>query len=301
MDSKDEKIVVVENGFNTCYIDSLLMGLFYTPSVIFNNMLENDPTNPDFLYLQEMIKTNFIEQVRKDISISSDIVNEIRNYSFINGWKINEPHELSEQQDITEYYTFLSENLNNQLIHIERYTITEGIESKNDVGEIEKIPFITLSTNEFEYETNIKNLLKIWLNDNPIDITRDTIENNIRITKNIKGLNVYKICNVPCIVPLFINRFTRVDGLKLLTKIDINKKIKLIDNSNFKWMVHSVICHSGDTLKSGHYYTILINNTNWYMFDDMSVPSLKEIDMSDNQLIDKIKRECVFIIYKFYN
>lgn len=298
---RDEKIIIVENGFNTCYIDSLLMALFYTPSNIYNNMLENDPANNDFLYLQEMIKCNFIEPIRKEISVSSDTINEIRNYSFVNGWKLNEPSELPEQQDVTEYYTFLLENLSNQLIQIERTTITEGISTKDDEGKIENIPFITVNVGEFDYETNIKNLIDKWLNDNPVDLRRETFENNNKVTKDIKGLNIYKICNIPNIVPIYINRFALNGSNKLLTKIDINKKIKLINGSDIRWIIHSVICHTGNTMKEGHYYTILINSNKWLMFDDMSVPSLKEIDMSNTQLIDRIKSECVFLIYKYYN
>lgn len=301
--NKEERLVIVENGFNTCYIDSLLMSLFYTPSIIYNNMLECDPVNPEFLYLQEMIKTNFVEPLRKDtsIAITSDTINEIRNYSFINGWKLSEPEELSEQQDVTEYFTFLLENFNNQTIHVERTTITEGIRSNDDNGHLEKLPFITLNVNEYDYETNIKNLLNTWFNDNTVDVRRETIEDNNKILKDIKGLNIYKICNVPYIVPLYINRFTSVESTKLLTKIDINKKIRLIQDSHLRWTIHSVICHTGNSLKEGHYYSILITNNKWLMFDDLSIPSLREIDMSDLELIDKIKRECVFLIYKYYN
>lgn len=303
MSNRDEKIIIVENGYNTCYIDSLLMSMFYIPSIIYNNMLECDPTNMDFIYLQEMIKVNFIEPLRKDVSvaITSEIVNEIRNYSFINGWKLNEPEELLEQQDVTEYYTFLLENLSNHTIHVERVTITEGIMSKDDYGQIEKLPFITLNLNEYEFETNIKTLLSQWMNDNTVEIQRETMEDNIRVTKNIKALNIYKVCNIPYIVPIHINRFISVDSEKLRTKIDINKKIKLIENSQLRWIIHAVICHTGDTLKQGHYYAIIVNNNKWLMFDDNSVPSLKEIDMSNTELIEKIKRECVFLLYKYFN
>ncbi|ARF09166.1 ubiquitin carboxyl-terminal hydrolase [Catovirus CTV1] len=298
---KDENIIIVENGYNTCYIDSLLIGLFYVPSNIYNNMLENDPINKDFLYLQEIIKCNFIEPIRKGISVSGEIVNEIRNYSFINGWKINEPHELTEQQDITEYYNFLLENLSNQLIYINRTTITEGITTKDDEGILEKIPFITVTVKEHECEMAVKALINNWLNDNPVDIVRETIENNVRITKNVKGLNIYKISNIPGIIPIHINRFSDNNSIKIMTKIEINKKIKLSNNCDARWIIQSVICHTGSSIKEGHYYCILMNNDKWLMFDDMSIPSLKEIDMSNPELIDKIKSESVFLIYKHYN
>ena len=33
------------------------------------------------------------------------------------------------------------------------------------------------------------------------------------------------------------------------------------------------------------------------MFDDRKIPSLIEIDMSNDDIIDKIRKECVFITY----
>lgn len=295
----DNKLFVVENGYNTCYIDSLLMALFYTPSNIYFSMLDQDPKNMNFLYLQEMIKTNFVEPVRNDISVISDTVNEIRNYSFINGWKMDTPDELLDQQDVSEYYTFLLQNLNDQTIDVERVTITEGIQSKDDFGTTEKLPFITVCVSEFDCETNVKSLLLTWMNDNPVDVLRETIDNNEKVQKNIKGLNTYKLCNIPQVVPIFINRFHTNTSNKLNTKVDIKRKIKLIPDSDIRWVIHSVICHTGDTIKCGHYYAILINNNKWYMFDDMAVPCLAEINMSDSDLINKIQRECVFLFYKY--
>ena len=52
-------------------------------------------------------------------------------------------------------------------------------------------------------------------------------------------------------------------------------------------------------MKNGHYYTLLINASKWLMFDDMSIPCLSEVDMSNDKLVNKIKSEAVFIIYKF--
>ena len=109
---KEENIVIVENGVNTCYISSLLVGLFYSSSDIYYKMLERDPKNPNFYYLQELIKVNFIEPLRKNISISADVINEIRNYMFINEWKTDEPDEIFELHDVNDFYSYLYNNLN---------------------------------------------------------------------------------------------------------------------------------------------------------------------------------------------
>lgn len=304
----NEQYFVVENGINTCYIDSVLMGLFYTPSTIYYNMLECDPKSDLFLYFQEMIKYNFIDQVRKNKSVTSDTMNSIRNYLYFNaGWLKNNDNELLEQQDISEFYTYIIDNLNNQYIEIIRTTITEGIDSKNDNGILEKIPFITLNIPDVSpdvlLDISIRDMIKNWLTNNPITIKRETFVDGKKVIKNVPGLNVYKINNIPQIVPLYINRFISNDSKRNNAKIDIKEKIRLFDEKDdlgkIKWNIHSVICHTGDTIKNGHYYTLLINANKWLLFDDMSIPCISEVEMSNKILIDKIKSEAIFIIYKF--
>lgn len=306
---KDGMDFTVENGINTCYIDAVLMGLFYTPSTIYYNMLECDPKNDMFLYFQEMLKYNFIDHVRKHKSITSDNINSIRNFLFFNvNWLHNDYIELLEQQDISEFYTFLIDNMsNNMYIEIKRKTITEGFDSANDTGIIEKIPFIPLTitpdAKDQTVEISVKDMIKNWLTNNPVTVTRETIVNNEKISQNVPGINIYHVTNIPNIVPLYINRFTSIDAKKNNTPIDIKEKIRLFDINDdlgkIKWSIHSVICHTGDTMKNGHYYTLLINASKWLMFDDMSIPCLSEVDMSNDKLVNKIKSEAVFIIYKF--
>jgi ubiquitin C-terminal hydrolase len=303
MTSKEEKIFIVENGFNTCYIDSLLMALFYSPSHIYETMLNCDPVDLNFMYFQEIIKTNFIESVRKNNSVLFDTMNEIRNYAFINGWKNDNPDEMIEQQDVNEFYIFLQEHLNTQYIELKRYTVTEGLLSKDDDGTIEKVPFISLQLKQGT-ETTIPVLLNAWLNDNPVDIKRETINSDgDTVTSSIKGLNIFRLNNIPSFIPLSINRFDSSLLTKITTKVDIKEKIKLFDNSgdysNIRWTIHAVICHTGDSLKNGHYYTLLHHSNKWLLFDDMSVPCLKEIEISNTIVVDKIKSECVFIIYRY--
>lgn len=308
MSVKEISPFVVENGFNTCYMDSLFMALFYSPSNISLNMLDTDPTDPTFIYLQELIKTNFVEPVRKNHSISASTINEIRDYVFYNGWKSNIPEEIIEQQDVSEFYVFLANKFKMPKIEIKRTTITEAIPSTNDTGAIEKIPFIVLDLPENKEKKQdvitIKTLLNKWFNDNPIDVKRDVYNNdkNTILTETVKGLNIFKIVNVPGIVPLVINRFTNINSAKNESRVDIMQKIKLLNNEeydNLRWSIHSAICHTGNTIKSGHYYALINHANKWLLFDDKSVPSMNTVSMSDETLINKIQSECVFVIYKF--
>ena len=77
----------IEKGLNTSYLSSVLISLFYKYDTNINNILTDKPEKPAGFYLQELIKTLFVEPIRKNFSIKSDTLNEIRNYLIINGWE----------------------------------------------------------------------------------------------------------------------------------------------------------------------------------------------------------------------
>ena len=255
-------IFIVENGINTCYIDSLFMALFYTPSYIYESMLNSDPIDINFMYFQEMIKTNFIEPIRKNNSVLADAINELRNYVFINGWK--GPDDIVEQQNVSEFYDFLTEHMHNQYIELKNKIIDE---------DIKKIPFIQLKIQNIKNikEISVSELMKQWI-----------IDNNIN--------EYYTLNSVPSLLPLYIDRNDKN------VPVNIMEQVKLLDdNTGIRWSIQSIICK--DT--NNHYYTIIKHSNKWLLFDDMMTPCLKPIVLSD--MSDKIKKECVFILYRFDN
>src|SRR3990172_8239455 len=141
-----DKIFVVENGVNTCYMDSLLMALFYSPSTN-EFLLKKDLESNDHLLLQEYIKVHFVDQVRSGKSITSEIINMIRNLCFQSGWRSvdydSNPEEFFQQQDVNEFYNFIINIFNGPMIDIKRKTIFEA--SHDEEGKEESIPFIPLS------------------------------------------------------------------------------------------------------------------------------------------------------------
>lgn len=302
-----KSLFIIENGLNTCYIDSLLMALFYKPSTYLDSLLHSDPNNLDCIYLQEIIKNKFVDQVRKNTSVLADVVNEIRIYANVCGWLANAAdgyNELFEQQDVNEFYSFLLNSINVPLIEIQRQTISEAFDNKNDISELESIPFINLTVSDDTDETSIKELLNNWMNNNTVDnIKREVINNDgKKVIESVKGLNIYKIVNVPTFISLSINRFNSTVNKRIDTKVDIQKKIKIHhisdDNDGLRWKIHAIICHRGETVKSGHYYSVLFGSDNtWLIFDDQSIPCLKEVDIKDTVISEAIKREAVFVIY----
>ncbi len=316
MSDKDQpnNIFAVQNVGNTCYIDSLLMGLFYTPSS--NDILLNkDIKAGDAIYLQEYLKVHFVNQVRNNLSVTGDVMDMIRILCAQVGWRSDmidddDNEELYNQQDVNEFYTFLLEKFEGQLIDTKRRTVTGAIEDSDDFGHDEKIPFIPLTIPkikpngdaEIDYVT-VKELLHNWMYDNQSDVKRFVEHDQLgKKEQTVTGLNTYDIINNPNIITLSVNRFADLEK-RDNTAVIIQKKISPFANymsfDRPEWSFHAAICHKGDSYRSGHYYALISHNDgNFYLFDDLEVPCLQQVSMSDRSVTDKIKYDCVFLIYR---
>ena len=270
--------MVIENGYNTCYIDSLLVAIFYNKTQYVDFILDCVPRKPEGYYLQELIKLKFVEPLRKQYSISTSTMNEIRNYSIICGWT-NES-DIDGQKDCSEFYTFFADlfnvpNLEFEILEIKNNMLTENTQKC-------KLPFIPLYPME---NTTIKILLEQWIN-----------------TKiNNSSCHCYKLSNIPQYVIFYINRFNN-SNTRNNYKVDIMKKIKFFGNNDssqnyLKWKISGIVCHRGSSNKSGHYYSVIVSNKKWLMFDDMSVPSFEQIDFVDKDICNKIMLEAILAIY----
>ena len=246
----NNKILFVEEGHNTSYINSLLIGLFYNSSIISTKLLDADPINSHFIYLQEIIKNNFVEPIRKNISITANVTNEIRNFCCFSGFSKN----ITEKHNVIDYLDFIVEN----------------------VSPISLIgPHIHINLEKSEDNADIKTLLKKRMSES--------------FTKEKHNMhNIY-------MVPIYIDRFFY--GTKTNVKIDIKRKI-MLDESNYRWNIHCIICHNGKNLIDGYYYAIIFVNNKWIIFDDTRVPSFENIDMTNTCTVEKIMSECILVIYK---
>jgi hypothetical protein len=217
---------IVENAVNSCYIDSLLVALFFSRSV-FENMLTTDPKTPQVIYLQEYIRLNFVEYIRNNKSVLEDSINTIRDLCTKCGW-IN---DKLQQQHVHEFYTFLLDQFNAPKIETKNkqkcYTTWEDINNKN-------------------------------------------------------------IQNSPYILGIHLD--------KQLDRVDIPKKIHptaQVFPFYHEWDFHAAIC-----ICNNHYYTLLVHEKQFLIFDDKKVPCLQLVDMSDTILIKRIKTESIFLIYR---
>jgi len=292
---------VVKNAINTCYIDSLLMALFYSESIN-EYILRTDVTTGTLLYMQEYIRINFIDQVRSNKSINEETMNTIRLLCMQNGWLNNDMDEFFKQQDVNEFYAFLIDVLAGKMIETQRETITEGaLPDSSDVGKHEKMPFIPLSLPSDEPIISVKKMLDNWMYDNTIEVKRFIMTDKGKEEALVKSFNFYHIVNNPPILALSINRFGN-DGKRNLTDVIIQKKVCPFINKDTlirrEWEFHAAICHKGATKEMGHYYCLLKHGKQWYLFDDLKTPCLKEVRMDDRQVTNELKRECVFLVYK---
>jgi len=139
-----------------------------------------------------------------------------------------------------------------------------------------------------EITVNINKLLDDWMYNNFVDLN------------NTKSLNSYTLTNIPQFIPLLINRFKNTNE-RIMTNVNIQSSINPFQNStSLKWNIHSIICHSGETAKSGHYYSIIFDDilNKWYIFDDQQVESFKELNIKSPEISNDIKKNVVMIFYK---
>jgi hypothetical protein len=199
---------IIEEGYNTSYIDSLFMGLFFTPSLIENIILNNYPKKMDNIYLQEIIKDKFVDIIKSGKSILFDTINELRNIFFMYGWLDYET--ICNNQLVNDFYNFLADI----------FTLQIKIQKKN-TEKINSIYYININLTESTNEMlSLKNLYIEWLKQ----------EQNI-------------IVNIPYILPFYINRNKHKNKINIQRQIKLDPTDM---NDTIDWMFHSAICLKDD-------------------------------------------------------
>lgn len=260
---------IIENGYNTSYIDSLFMGLFYKSSALDDLMIQV-PKNSKFAYLQDLIFNNVIQKVRRNASVDSSIINEIRNYSYMCGWKNS--HDVTELFNIVEYFDFLMSGITEKCINIESI---HNNENNQNIKTIQINYFETVVSED----TNTKNILKSILK------------------HYVSNASYYYFIELPILIPIYINRYDK-NYKPNNYMIDIHWKINFKDihqqsQRNASWIVSSFVCLSS----SNSYYTIINTGNELCLFSNEKIPSLSKIDVNDEITITKIKQEVVLIFY----
>jgi len=254
---------IIEDGYNTSYIDSLFMGLFYTPSLIENIILNTVPKKIDNIYLQEIIKDKFVDIIKNGKSVLFDTINEIRNIFFMYGWL--DYDTICNNQPVNNFYNFIADTF---VLSI-KIQKKDNVNNDDLVSDYNNMYCININLNEkSDNMISLKDVYLKWLQQEQIMIT-----------------------NIPHILPFYINRNNNEN------KINIQRRIKLDPNDNdntLDWLFHSAIC-----LKDDHYYTLLQNCGKWFIYDNNNIPCINEVKMNDIEIINKIMTEVVMIFYVY--
>ena len=253
-------MLIIEDGYNTSYIYTVILGLFYKKSNI-SELLNIDPNNQCFIYIQEFIKFKILEPIRNNISINSATINEFRNYISICDW-IKPNNTILELRNIAELYIYLMNGLTDMKIKIE-------ILNNNNIDTL-LFDYIQLELNN---NNDVNTLFKSW------------ILNNI-----LKNNNKYKLKDIPYVLPFMIVNNNK-NNLDIFYKITFSQ-IDDIYQKHICWNINSIICFDNN---NKNYYVIIHKSKNkWLLFNDHCVPSLKEINLTDFNIIQK---ECVCLFY----
>lgn len=261
--------IILENGYNTDYIYSLLISLFHAPINGSSDILNNDNGDTNSLYIQEYIKTKFIYQIQNQISIESKIINKLRLFLYNCGWLKNDNKMIIERETIDKFYCFLMSKTFGYNIKI--------LKIMNNKEYVQDYDMIYLTDKHIENMddkiVNISSMLSKWID----------IEMNDCIG--------YKFEKIPFLIPIFvdINKYINIfEGITFNNNGD-NIQNKLI------WDFHSLICKS----ENGEYYSVIRNNNNDLLIvTDNNIPAGCIIDNSNISYVKKIMREIKCIFYK---
>jgi len=101
---------VVEDGYNTTYISTLLTALFHKPSIIDRVLLlDNNSHKLAGILLQRTIEKYYVTSFRYGTSITSKALNQIRNCACISGWKnTNNIDDMCNEYNPIELYEFIA-------------------------------------------------------------------------------------------------------------------------------------------------------------------------------------------------
>jgi hypothetical protein len=276
--NNDNKEINISNENNSCYIDSLLVGLFHFKNRVIYNM---------FFRIAKM-EHKYAERIQaelyyiyKYINKSEDIENKqcnmIRKYlekyyrflvSIDDNNRIffnNRDNWLTKQIDIFELITYFD-----KIFHFKKNVRVRDGDNKYMKNMIQEIPsYYLIGKKKLDISTLIPNRIDRY----------DFDSNNYY--KNSKGKLIkyyekeYNILKTNGILIIEIYRNVG-DENKLTTKIAYPNAIK-IPGDNKELRLRSIILHKGETVESGHYTALLKRKGKTYEYDDIKETKLKEI------------------------
>ena len=273
----DMNNIILEDGYNTDYMYSMIIALFYNPTDEINQIINTDTNNYNVYYIQEYIKLKFIYQLHHNISIESAVINKFRLFLYNCGWQSG---DILSKAKLDEFYIFMISNLMKHTLH------ASIINPSNNTHRDYKFNLIHLTHQHVQPSTSqiigLSTMVSNWVDVNLIS-----------------GTNTYKFENIPNIIPIYIDLRNDQTGLNE-HYIDITEGLAFTNNGNpaqrsLIWSIHSMICQTSD----GTYYCIVFDADMQMMaFSDKSIPSNQRMDPNNLDTVKKIMQEVRFVFYK---
>jgi bifunctional DNase/RNase len=269
--------IILEDGYNTDYIYSLVLSLYGYSSDTINEIINIDIDDSNTYYIQEYIKNKFILPIQRNLTIESQVANKFRMYLYNCGWLNNNYNNILKKADIKEFYLFLVSNMLKYKLKITLF--------KQNINYTEEKTYNFINVNDkyintFNKVINLTDIVNNWF--------------NIEIYNN--GYNC-KFTNIPILLPIYIN--IRDNNTKKNNKyINIMESIqfnRLNDNVQkiLTWNINSIICQD----KDDNYYSVIYRDDKWIEYTDKKIPSNRIIDMEDINEVRNIVESMRFVFY----
>ena len=266
--------LIIEDGYNTDYIVSLIIALFY-PS---NRIISIDSPNSNAYYIQTFIRANIIEKIRRGISIDSATLNRLRIFMNGAGWL---RHDILEPADVVDFYDFLVVNIIGYRFSIQRIDTTTNQSNERSFN------FVNLTEQHFD-SLNERSIVSVS------DGFTKWIDQSI-----IESKYAYRFdAALPWLVAVHVN--IRDESTKLnRCYVDIMEglcfdKISNRTHAMFVWDIQSFI---GQT-DTGEYYAVTMRANEWVRFSDRTIPSVTVVDMNDQDTVRRMMKEIRMAFYK---
>ena len=287
--------LILEDGYNTDYIYSILIALFYIPSDGMNKIINNDTDNSNTYYVQEFIKTKFIYPIRRCRSIESSTINRLRLFIHNCGWLKSDNSTIIDKVSLDRFYDFLIGDMMEYRLTFTQIDPINNVSKDIDYNMLkitDKQLFIDnrdAENKDNEIIVNLSSTINKWISDNMIQDLAALSQIN----------NSYKFKTPPYIVPIYLDIRDPVTKLNKRC-INITEAISFANSGDtiqkiLIWELHSMICQTTDD----NYYTVIIDNDNKMIsFSDKHVPSNRYVNLTDPEQIKKLMLEVRCVFYK---
>lgn len=258
---QNDKIYRIENGENTNCLSCLILSLFYNKTVVYSLFLENDNIKPNYIYIQELIKT-IINNMKKFYFINSNSLNHLKTIIYMN--KFKDIDTILESCKIEELYNYLYGifSVNKiQLINLNNNAI------------IDDVTYLNLECND--YNTTVKNLIKK--------------NYSFKILNNIPKFMAFKLdrLNTDMIIDI-----QKKITMNCIFNIESITNTSSSDSRNLICYIYTIICYDDETKK---YFSYVNFSNYWFKISDYNENSIIKVEIKSEEYIIKLKS--IFLIY----